>query len=117
MVRIRDLQGDTLLTNDFFTQLIGESIKQCYGVVGMANATTTGLVLDKVFDRDRPEKGVKVSEEDGALVIDLHVVVIYGVNINTIVETIKERVSYVVKSSTKLRVKKVNVYIDDIIAR
>ena len=115
MIRIRDLSGETILTNDFFTQLIGESIKSCYGVLGMANATAADSLLDRFFDDDRAGKGVTVREENGMLVIDLHIVVMYGLNIYTIINGIKERVTYMVENTTNLKVSKINIYIDDIV--
>ncbi len=115
MIRVRDLSGETMLTNDFFTQLIGESIKSCYGVLGMAHSTPTDTLLGKIFDDDKAGKGVSVREEDGMLVIDLHIVIMYGLNIYTVINSIKERVTYVVESTTNLKVKRINVAIDDIV--
>ncbi len=49
---------------------------------------------------------------NGELIIELHISVSYGVNINTIVESIVNKVRYTVEEATDLKVSKVNVYID-----
>ena len=48
------------------------------------------------------------------LVIDLHIVVTYGVNIAAITKSIVHKVRYVVEDVTGFGVKKVNVYVDSL---
>ena len=48
----------------------------------------------------------------GKLVVDLHIIVTYGVNISAIVKSIINKVRYTVEEATGLTVSKVNVYVD-----
>ncbi len=59
-------------------------------------------------------QGVNVKSVNGALVVDLHISVSYGVNISAIADSIKNKVRYTVESATDLRVSAVNVYVDAI---
>ena len=68
-----------------------------------------------IFGSDQQGKGVEVSEDEGALVITLHIKVVYGVNIGTIVDNVKEKVSYAVERMTNLKVNRINVCVDDIV--
>jgi uncharacterized alkaline shock family protein YloU len=43
----------------------------------------TDAVRSMVHGSDYPEKGVRVTQEDGRLVIELHIAVSYGLNIST----------------------------------
>ena len=115
MINIYNPQGKVILTNDYFAGLVGNAITSCYGVAGMSVAGHKDGLIAVVFGSDIPEKGVVVSEDEGQLVIDLHIKVIYGVNIATIVDNIKERVSYAVEHATNLKVKSITVSVDDII--
>ena len=115
MIKITNPMGKISLTEDYFASLIGNAITSCYGVAGMAVAGAKDGLRTLVFGQDIPEKGVVVSVEDDQLVIDLHIKVIYGVNIATIVDNIKERVSYAVEHATNLKVKSITVSVDDII--
>ena len=61
------------------------------------------------------EKGVRVTEEDGQLAIELHIKVTYGVNIAAIVRSITHKVRYAVEDATALKVRRINVCVDDIV--
>ncbi|MBR5306011.1 MAG: Asp23/Gls24 family envelope stress response protein, partial [Oscillospiraceae bacterium] len=61
-------------------------------------------------------KGVVVSEHNGELIIDLHIKVLFGLNIAAIVQSITNKVRYVVEEATNLKVYKINVSVDDIVA-
>ena len=115
MIKFYTPLGKVSLTNDYFAGLVGNAVTSCYGVAGMSCAGPVDNVRTLIFGSNIPEKGVVVSEDDGQLVIDLHIKVVYGVNIATIVENIKERVSYAVEHATNLKVKSINVSVDDII--
>lgn len=115
MIKIYNPRGKICLTNDFFAELVGNAITSCYGVAGMSTSGAADSVRTLLFGSDIPEKGVVVSVDDGCLVIDLHIKVIFGVNIPAIVENIKHRVSYAVENATNLKVKEINVSVDDII--
>lgn len=114
MIRIQRPRGRTVLTNDFFEGLVSNAITSCYGVAGISSRGAKDSLRGLIFG-SRQERGVRVREEEGALVIDLHIKVTYGVNIGAIVDNIIDRVSYAVEDATGLKVKKINVSVDDII--
>ena len=66
----------------------------CYGVKGMAvRSKTDGLV--HLLRRESMSKGVKViNHEDGAVTIELHIIVDNGVNLTEISRSIMNRVKY-----------------------
>ena len=63
-----------------------------------------------------PPKGVTVTQEGGRLVIALHIKVGYGLNIASISQSITHRVKDEVEHATGLRVARIDVYVDDILA-
>ena len=54
-------------------------------------------------------------EPDG-LVIELHIVVTYGLNISTVVRSLVEKVRYTIEDVTGMNVKKVDVFVDSMIS-
>lgn len=50
--------------------------------------------------------------EGDRLIVDLHISVIYGMNISAIAKSIDNKVRYTVEEATGLRVRKVNVFVD-----
>ena len=79
----------------------------------LGRSVTDGLV--HLLRREAMSKGVKVTFcDDGAIVIDLHIMVDRGVNIAAIGASIISEVKYNVTKSTGTAVKAVNVYVDSI---
>ena len=72
-----------------------------------------GIIKNRV-DIDNSDQGVTVKSVNGALVIDLHISVSYGVNISAIADSITNKVRYTVESVTDLKVANVNVFVDAI---
>ncbi|MPM84259.1 hypothetical protein SDC9_131330 [bioreactor metagenome] len=82
----------------------------------MATSGASDTVKGMLFGSDFPDKGVRVTEEGGKLVIELHIKVIYGINISAVVKSITHKVRYVVEDATGLQVKRIKVSVDDIVS-
>lgn len=111
MISFANPNGTIEITQEYFTNLIGYTVTSCYGVAAMA-ASSRVQGIASIFGREKLNRGVRVRNENGELVIDLHIVVTYGVNIAAIVKSIVNKVSYTVEEATGLKVASVNVYID-----
>ena len=83
----------------------------CYGVVGLSHRKTKQSFFN--FNDDKIDNAIKVSYNNG-LIIDLHIYVSYGMNIQTISNNILETLSYTLNDSFGLKVNKVNVHVDGI---
>ena len=108
--------GNVSFTDGYFSTLVGEATKQCYGVATMAPRDMTDAVKSMVYGSDYPEKGVRVTQQNGRLVIELHIAVSYGLNISTAARSISHRVKDEVEQATGLKVARVVVSVDDVIA-
>lgn len=117
MVIIQNHLGDINLSKQFFTGLIGGTVTGCFGVVDMNVGNTKQSIIDSIPFIEKKsyiDKGVSVQFAHGKLYIDLHITVMYGINVNSIVKSIQHKVRYVVEEETELQVERVNVYIDGI---
>ena len=83
MITSRFPLGDVSFSAEYFSTLVGEATKQCYGVAAMAPRDLTDRVRSAVRGVDDSAKGVRVTQEEGRLVIELHIAVSYGLNIST----------------------------------
>lgn len=108
--------GHISLTNDFFSGLVEQAAKQCYGIAAMGQNPTENIVSNALRTGSLPPKGVTVTQEGGRLVIALHIKVGYGLNIASISQSITHRVKDEVEHATGLRVARIDVYVDDILA-
>lgn len=111
--RIENSYGDIEIGTDVFARLVGSAATGSYGVVGMANRSKTDGIV-RLLKKDAMDKGVKVAIEDDEVVVDLHIMVEYGINIPAICESIISRVRYFVENSTGFAVRKVTVHVDGI---
>ena len=104
--------GHISLTNDYFSGLV----EQCYGIAAMGQAPAESVVRSALRTGSLPPKGVTVTQEAGKLVIALHIKVGFGLNISTITQSITHRVKDEVELATGLKVARIDVYVDDVIA-
>ena len=117
MVKITNSYGTVTLSEDYFANLVGGIATTCYGVSGMV---TSGAIdgIKSLFSggKEMADKGVKVRERAGRLEIELHIKVVFGVNIATIVKSISNKVRYTVEQATGFSVARVNVCVDEMAA-
>ncbi len=117
MVTFENPLGTIEMSETYFSQLLGSVVPTCFGVVGMANSNpyqrVRAFVDRKNYYLDR---GVSVVSEPDGLVIELHIVVTYGINISAVVQSIVNKVRYTMENATGLKVKSVNVYVDSMIS-
>ncbi len=113
MIKSENHLGTTELHQHYFADLIGHTVTSCFGVAGMANSGATQNIRQFIFRHNNYiDQGVSVYADAGELVIDLHIIVTYGVNIQAIVDSIKNKVRYTVEKSTGHKVKRINIFVD-----
>ena len=115
MVRINTEEGTIRISGEVFTTLAGAAATSCFGVRGMAKKSPSdGLV--HLLKREAMGKGVRVSfhEDEGAISIELHIIVNTGVNIPAICDAIGSAVRYKVTQATGVKVLAVDVYVDSV---
>ncbi len=115
MIQFYTPLGKVCMTNNYFAGLVSAAAKSCYGVCGMATSTRAEGVRSLLRGSDLPDKGVRVTEENGRLIIELHIKVTYGLNIAAIVRSITHKVKYAVEDATSLKVQRIDVSVDDIV--
>lgn len=116
MIKIATELGNVTLTPEYFANLVGITAASCYGVKGMATSGAAEGLRSLVLGQNFPDKGVRVSEQNGELAIELHIKIVFGVNIAAIVDSIANKVKYAVEQSSGLNVSKVDVYVDEMVA-
>lgn len=112
MIRIENHLGSIEISQEYFSYLIGNAVSSCYGVAGMVKSGTRQGLRSVFSKRSFADDGIRVRNENGRLVVDLHICVIFGMNIAEIAKSIVNKVRYTVEEATGLAVKKVNVYVD-----
>ncbi|MCL2884215.1 MAG: Asp23/Gls24 family envelope stress response protein [Oscillospiraceae bacterium] len=112
MIQIKNHLGTIEVAPAYFAQLIGSAVTSCYGVAGMRASGKRQGLRSLLSRRTHLDEGIHVHSEGNDLIVDLHIAVIYGMNIAAIARSIVHKVQYIVEDITGLHVKKVNVFID-----
>ena len=105
--------GEVSVDNSVVASIAGAVASKCYGVVGMAAKNKKDGVI-RLLKRDNMSRGISVSVQENGIVIDLHIVVEYGVNISAICDSIVHNVQYKLEHNTGLKVTKVNVLVESV---
>ena len=100
--------GRITISSDAIAQIVAETALECYGVVGMK-----GSIRGRMARGRGHERGIEIRRDDnGAVTVDLHVVVEYGLNLAEVASSVRNRVAYEVERLTGLPVLAVEVHVD-----
>lgn len=105
-------KGSVVIESEVIAKIAGYIAAMSYGVVGMAYRSKTDTVAS-LLKKDNYTKGIKVLiGDDNKILIDIHIIIEYGVNISVIGKSIIKNVKYQVSHMTGLEVEKVNVCVE-----
>ncbi len=102
--------GNVNISDDVIGVITSIAASEIEGIAGMHGS----LDITSMFGKKNKSKGVKVQIEDNEVVIELSVVVDYGVNISETAEKVQENVKNAVESMTSLVVKQVDINVQGI---
>ncbi len=102
---------NTKSSEDFIKQVVTASTKECFGVIGIARKNGACRMLRLLFGY-KDATGVKIScDEEGKLIIDVYIIVAFGVRVLAVAENLISTIKYNVERQTDKKVKKINVYV------
>jgi len=107
-VKTNNIYGKIAITDDTITKFISHVAMDCYGIVEFAYKSSFEAFRGalKIY---KGEKGVKVHSSGDRIIIDVSVIVKYGVSIKAVVEALKESLKYKVERFTGMLVTTINV--------
>ena len=106
-------EGKLEVAEEVIATIAGAAAVECYGLVGMASRKLTDGFAD-LLGKESLSKGVEVHFEGSQVVIDLYIIVNYGVKISEVAHNVMEKVGYTVNNMTGLDVKGVNVVVQGV---
>ena len=108
-----DEVGNVKISPEVVGTIAGVAANEIDGIAGMSGSFAGGIA--EIFaNKKNPSKGVKVDIKDGIAVLDLYVIVEYGVRIPELAWELQEKVKNDVEMMTGLVVQKVNVHVDGV---
>jgi uncharacterized alkaline shock family protein YloU len=97
-------------------QIVGRVAAECYGVVGMSLRAPLPARerVTRLLPKGKPARGIVVRNVDGAVALELYVVVAHGLNLAEVAATVRSQVGYEVERLSGLRVVSVDVHIQNV---
>ena len=105
--------GEVSINNSVIAEIAGAVAAKCYGVVGMAWRNKKDGIVNLLLP-DTITKGINVSVQEDGVTIEIHIIVEYGININSICKSIVNRVRYTIENTAGLKVNQVNVRVEGV---
>ena len=90
--------------------LAGAAVLECYGVVGTSHPTLrSGLA--QILQGENYRRGVQVRVVEQRIIIDLYVVLQYGVRVSEVAHNIMDNVRFRVEKALGVPIEEVNVHV------
>lgn len=105
--------GNIEISEEVIATLAGAAAVECYGLVGMSGRKMTDGITE-LLGHESLSKGVEVTIQDRVVLIDLYIIVNYGVRISEVAINVRDRVKYSVETSTGLNVAEVNINVQGV---
>lgn len=105
--------GQISISDEVLATLAGIFTIECYGIVGMASKRATDGIVE-LLGRENLSRGVKVHSQNEEVIIDLYVIVEYGISMAAVARNVIETVKYNVENLTGMNVKKVNLTVEGV---
>ena len=100
--------GDITVTRELVETLAGFATLECYGLVGMVPQNIQSGITN-ILGIDSIRRGVQVGSTEEGLIIDVYVIIAYGIKITEVAHNVMQKVGYVLEKNAGLPVAKVNV--------
>ena len=105
--------GNIKIENEVIAKYAGSSAVECFGVVGMASVNVKDGIV-RLLKKDNITRDVNVSIKDDSLIINLHIIVAYGVSISAVADNLISNVRYKVEEFTNMKVNRLNVSVEGV---
>ncbi|MCL2702660.1 MAG: Asp23/Gls24 family envelope stress response protein [Defluviitaleaceae bacterium] len=109
--KITNDYGQIAIDYEVILKIAGAAAMECYGIVGMA-AKNMKDGIARLLKKESQTKGISLTTQENAVILDIHVIVLYGTSISVICESLIDTVKYKVEEATGLQVLAVNVFVD-----
>ncbi len=106
--------GDIYVSQDAIASLAGNAASECYGIVGMASRKFFHEGLAVLLKNENYSKGIVLQQKKDGLVLEVYVIVCYGVNITNVCLELQEKIKYELGKSLNIDFKAINVFVQGV---
>lgn len=113
-VKIKTKLGMIDISNNVIATVVGGAATSNYGVVGMAskNALRDGALT--ILNHANYRRGVVIKSKDNEIIVDVYIIVGYGLKISEVSHNVQDSVKYNLKNLLGINAKTVNVIVQGV---
>lgn len=113
-VTINTKYGTIDISNDVISTIVGGAATDIYGVVGMASKNQIRDGVNEILRRENYSRGVVIKQDQGNVMVDVYVVVGYGVKISEVARNVKDKVKFNLETMLGMKAQEVNVFVQGV---
>ena len=106
--------GDIEISLEAIANLVGGTINECYGIVGMASQKVVKDGWAELLKRDNYSRGVIVRQDGNSLILDIYVIALQGIKLSEVMVAAQQRVRYVLEKTLEVKVEAVNLFVQGV---
>jgi len=106
--------GKLNISTTVISELAGSAAVECYGIVGMVGKKVIRDGITDLLNKENYSKGVDVTVDKDKLVVDIYVVMAYGLKISEIALEVQKKIKYILETTLDVEVQAVNVHVQDV---
>ncbi|NTW72891.1 MAG: Asp23/Gls24 family envelope stress response protein [Eubacteriaceae bacterium] len=104
--------GNVIVSEEVVSAITNLAAMEIEGVAQMSGSFTGGIA--EKLGKKSNTRGVRVVRSEEELVIDLNIIVTFGVNIPKVAQNVQKKVKTTVEAMTGMRVMQVNINVDSV---
>lgn len=113
-IEISNDYGKIDISNEVIASVVGSKAVESYGIVGMASRQQVRDGIAEILGHENYAKGIKVTENNGVVDIDMYIIVSYGVKISEVANNVQSTVKYTLEKSLNVSVNSINIYVQGV---
>lgn len=106
--------GKVEVSNEVVSTIAGAAAMNCYGLVGMASRSQLKDGFTELLGRENLSKGIETRSVEGAIQLDMYIIVGYGTKISEVAHNVQSKVKYALEKMTGLNVNEVNIVVQGV---
>jgi len=108
-----EVPGAVVVSDRAIADIVGWTVLECYGVVGMASSNLARGV-GALLTRDKLHQGIKVTQEPDRLHVDLYIIVECGLNVAEVAGNVRSQVMYNIKHATGRSAADIHIHVQGV---
>lgn len=106
--------GKIDISLDAIASIAGNAAMNCYGVVDLGSKKSLKDDLRVFLGTEKYTQGIVAKKDKGKYIVNIYIIVIYGVKVNEVVSEVQNQVKYVLEKTFDLKFSSINVYVQGI---